>query len=207
MRAGFMRSPPAPWLPRSSRCSGCASRKRLRQARSTRFPLNKLGKATAAAIAFARLGWWRDRETPGYAVAFDQVGDQAGFLRLLDKLAQEGKRRRVLFRRAHGLLHRGKLTIEDARSGQLGGDIDQTGTQPGIGVHLLVDERLDRGVGIVELQQFAFPEVVFEPQTVGAARRHRGALAGLVYLRDALDRRAGRYQIGRLDLAIGRGEV
>ena len=83
------------------------------------------------------------------------------------------------------------------------GEVDQPGAQPGIGVHLLLGECLDRRVGTVELQELALFEVVFEPQPVGAARRHGALLAGLVNLADIADRRAGRHQVGRLDLAIG----
>src|SRR5271170_376395 len=149
----------------------------------------------------------RDRQTAGDAVPLDQAGDDTRAFRLLDKLAQKGKAGGVLFRGADGLLDRGELAVEDARARKFRGDIDETRPQPGIGVHLLVLEGLDRGVGAVELQEFALLEVVFEPQPIGAARGHRGALAGLVDLADQADRGTRRHQIGSLDLAIGGGEV
>src|SRR5713226_8636014 len=106
----------------------------------------------------------RDRQPAGDAVPLDQAGDDAGFLRLLDEIAQEGEAGSVFLRRADRLLHGGELTVEDTRPRQLRGHIDQARPQPGIGVHLLVGERLDRLVGAVELQEFALLEVVFEPQ-------------------------------------------
>src|SRR5256885_82465 len=50
-------------------------------------------------------------------------------------------------------------------------------------------------------------EMFPQPQAIGAARGHGDALAGLIDLGDAADRGARRNQIGRLDLAIGGGEV
>ena len=137
----------------------------------------------------------------------DEARDQTVLLRLLDKVAQEGKAGGVLFRGADRLLHGGELAVENARAGELRGDIDEPGAQPGIGVHLLLGECLDRRVGTVELQELALFEVVFEPQSIGAAGGHGDALARLVDLGNAADRRTRGHEIGRLDLAIRSGEI
>ena len=113
----------------------------------------------------------------------------------------------VLLRRADRLLHRGELAVENARAGALGVLVDEARPQPGIGVEPAAVERLERVGGVVELHQLALLVIVFEPQAVGAARGHREPLAGLVDLGDRLDRRAGRHEIGRLDLGIGGGEA
>src|SRR5229473_8691915 len=71
----------------------------------------------------------RDRQAAGDAVPLDQAGDDTGFLRLLDKIAQEGEAGGVFLRRADRLLHRGELPIEDARTRHLRRHIDQAGAQ------------------------------------------------------------------------------
>src|SRR5438552_18268749 len=92
-----------------------------------------------------------NREPAGDAVPLDEARDDSGPFRLLDEVAQEGEAGGVLLRRTDGLLDRGELPVEDARARKFRGDIDETGPQPGIGVHLLVCEGLDCSVGAVEL--------------------------------------------------------
>src|SRR5947208_9236633 len=74
-----------------------------------------------------------DREAADRAVPLDEARDQTVLLRLLDKVAQEGKAGGVLFWRTDRLLHGGELAVENARAGELRGDIDEPGAQPGIG--------------------------------------------------------------------------
>src|SRR5713226_5465688 len=73
----------------------------------------------------------RNRQAAGDAVPLDQAGDDAGSLRLLDEIAQEGEAGGVFLRRADRLLHGGELTVENARSRQLCRHIDQARPQPG----------------------------------------------------------------------------
>src|SRR6202011_5929623 len=147
------------------------------------------------------------REAADDAVTLDELRDETRFLRFLDKVAQEGGTRGVFPRRADRLLHSSELAAEDARARACPCHLQEPRTQPGIGVHLLTVERFECGVGTVELQQLRLLDVVFEPEAVGAARRYRDALPGLVDLADMADRGARRHEIGRLDLAIGGGEV
>src|SRR5512146_3112540 len=117
--------------------------------------------ATLLAMTHAcRLRRRRDRQAAGDAVALDQARDEAGLLRFLDEIAQEGEAGRVLLGRPDRLLHGGELAGQDARARQLGGDVDEARAQPGIGVHLLVREGLDRLVGAVELQELPLLVVV-----------------------------------------------
>src|SRR5216683_3986634 len=113
----------------------------------------------------------------------------------------------AFFRRADRLLHGGELPVENARARARPCHLQQARAQPGIGVHLLTVELLERGGGAVELQQLRLLDVVFEPEPVSAPRSYRDTLPGLVDLGDIADRRARRHEIGRLDLAIGGGEV
>src|SRR6266699_1717912 len=98
----------------------------------------------------------------------DEARDDSRPFCLLDKVAQESKPGGVFLWGADCLLDRGELPLKNARARNFRGDIDETGTQPGIGIHLLVCEGLDCGISAVELQQFALPEVVFEPEAVSA---------------------------------------
>src|SRR5947209_19776459 len=64
-------------------------------------------------------GRWGDREAADRAVALDEAREQTVFLRLLDKVAQEGKAGGVLFLRADRLLHGRALAREVAMAGRL----------------------------------------------------------------------------------------
>src|SRR5216683_6703338 len=108
----------------------------------------------------------RDRQAAGDAVPLDQACDDARPFRLFDKIAQKGKSGGILLRRPDRLLDRGELPVEDARAREFCRHVDEAGPQTRIGIHLLVDKGLDRRVGAVELQQFALPEVVFEPEAI-----------------------------------------
>src|SRR5271169_2803030 len=136
-------------------------------------------------------------------MAFNEPSNKSRLLRLLDKVAQERRPRGVLPRRTDCLLHGGELPVEEARAGARLRDRQQARAQPGIGVHLLAVELLERGVGAVELQQLRLLDVVFEPEAVGASRSYRNSLSGLVDLSDIADRGARRHEIGRFNLAIG----
>ena len=121
-------------------------------------------------------------------------------------VAQEGRAGRVLARRADRLLHGGELAVEDARAGQLLDVGDQPRPQAGERVELVGDELLVGAVEGVGPHQRGVLDVAVEPEAVGAAPRHGDAHARLVDVGDGLDRRAGRHQVGRLDLAVGGGE-
>ena len=70
----------------------------------------------------------RDRKSP-HLVLLDQAGDEAGSLRLLHKVSQEGGACRVALLRADSLLYGGELAVENAGAGKLFHIRQKSGTQ------------------------------------------------------------------------------
>ena len=79
-------------------------------------------------------------------MAFNEAGDEAGCLCLLDEIAQELSSGGVLPRRADRLLHGGKLPVENPGARQSLDIFEQPGAETGERVELFVDKLVEGGV-------------------------------------------------------------
>ena len=102
------------------------------------------------------------------------------------------------------LLHRGELTIEDARAGNFREVTQQAGAQARQCIELVVDELFGGAGKAVGADQRRVLDVAFQPKIIGAARRTpRCGCRALSTSLDLLQRRTGGNQVGRLDLDVG----
>src|SRR3990172_10099110 len=111
-----------------------------------------------------------------------------------------------MLRRAQGLPDRGESSVEDPRARQPFDLLQVTCGQAGQYVELVAHEQVEGSLQSLRVAERGVSERAFEIQGVRGAGGRGDAYAGAVDLVDGADRRAGRYEVGRLDLGIGRRE-
>ncbi len=105
---------------------------------------------------------------------------------------------------ADRLLDGGELAVQDAGAGELFDVLEEAGAEAGERVEFFCDEQVVGGIEAPRADQLGVAEVAREPEVVGGPGGDRDPDARAVDLVDRRDRRARGYQVGGLDLGVGR---